>query len=118
MPVAAGAQCCDDLCGLRAYTAPQRKRFGRLFDQHAEAVAAATAALGLHHGPVHAECRVSGDMVYVLEVAARPIGCCRHCKREAMPLRMWCVVCSTVLWMCWSSCLCHRLGSLGRLCWK
>ena len=40
----------------------------------AEAVAAATAALGLHHGPVHAECRVSGDMVYVLEVAARPIG--------------------------------------------
>ncbi len=40
----------------------------------AEAVAAATAALGLHHGPVHAECRVSGDMVYILEVAARPIG--------------------------------------------
>jgi hypothetical protein len=40
----------------------------------AEAVAAATAALGLRHGPVHAECRVSGDMVYVLEVAARPIG--------------------------------------------
>ncbi len=39
-----------------------------------EAVAAACAALGLHHGPVHAECRVSGDSVYVLEVAARPIG--------------------------------------------
>ena len=39
-----------------------------------EAVAAACMALGLHHGPVHAECRVSGDKVYVLEVAARPIG--------------------------------------------
>ena len=39
-----------------------------------EAVAAATAAVGLHHGPVHAECRVSADVVYVLEVAARPIG--------------------------------------------
>ena len=38
------------------------------------AVAEACAALGLHHGPVHAECRVSGDAVYVLEVAARPIG--------------------------------------------
>jgi biotin carboxylase len=32
------------------------------------------AALGLHHGPVHAECRVSGGEVYVLEAAARPIG--------------------------------------------
>ena len=39
-----------------------------------EAVAAATRALGLRHGPVHAECRVSGGEVYVLEVAARPIG--------------------------------------------
>jgi hypothetical protein len=40
----------------------------------AEAVTAAAAALGLYHGPVHAECRVSGETVYVLEVAARPIG--------------------------------------------
>jgi biotin carboxylase len=38
------------------------------------AVAAAGRALGLHHGPVHAECRVDGGAVYVLEVAARPIG--------------------------------------------
>ena len=38
------------------------------------AVAAAAAALGLIHGPVHAECRVNDDGVYVLEVAARPIG--------------------------------------------
>jgi hypothetical protein len=38
------------------------------------AVAAACAAIGLHHGPVHAECRVNSSQVYVLEVAARPIG--------------------------------------------
>jgi biotin carboxylase len=38
------------------------------------AVAAACAAIGLHHGPVHAECRVDSLQVYVLEVAARPIG--------------------------------------------
>lgn len=35
----------------------------------------AARALGLRHGPVHAECRVTPDgEVYVLEVAARPIG--------------------------------------------
>ena len=38
-----------------------------------EAVRAAIAALGLRHGPIHAECRVN-ESVYVLEVAARPIG--------------------------------------------
>ena len=45
------------------------------------AVRAAIAALGLRHGPVHAECRVDssgadlhGPRVFVLEVAARPIG--------------------------------------------
>jgi len=38
------------------------------------AVSAACAAIGLHHGPVHAECRVESSKVYVLEVAARPIG--------------------------------------------
>ena len=37
-------------------------------------IAAATRALGLRHGPVHAECRVNAKGVYVLEVAARPIG--------------------------------------------
>ncbi|MBI2829081.1 MAG: ATP-grasp domain-containing protein [Acidobacteria bacterium] len=43
--------------------------------QHiAAATTAAAAAIGLHHGPVHAECRISGEAVYVLEVAARPIG--------------------------------------------
>lgn len=39
-----------------------------------DAVARAAAALGLRHGPVHAECRVNDGGVYVLEVAARPIG--------------------------------------------
>lgn len=38
------------------------------------AVADAARAIGLRHGPVHAECRVDGNTVYVLEVAARPIG--------------------------------------------
>ena len=37
-------------------------------------VAAGASALGLRHGPVHAECRVNESGVYVLEVAARPIG--------------------------------------------
>jgi len=39
-----------------------------------DGVAAAIKALGLHHGPIHAECRVNGQGVFVLEVAARPIG--------------------------------------------
>jgi ATP-grasp domain/L-amino acid ligase C-terminal domain 2/ATP-grasp N-terminal domain len=34
----------------------------------------AAQALGLWHGPLHAECRVNADGVFVLEVAARPIG--------------------------------------------
>lgn len=38
------------------------------------AVVDAARALGLHHGPIHAECRVNDDSVFVLEVAARPIG--------------------------------------------
>ena len=38
------------------------------------AVSEAATALGLYHGPVHAECRVNERGVYVLEVAARPIG--------------------------------------------
>jgi hypothetical protein len=34
----------------------------------------AVKVLGLYHGPVHAECRVNTTGVFVLEVAARPIG--------------------------------------------
>jgi hypothetical protein len=43
-------------------------------DRLSRSVAEASQALGLHHGPVHAECRVNDRGVYVLEVAARPIG--------------------------------------------
>jgi len=39
-----------------------------------DAVDRAVRALGLCHGPVHAECRVNTQGIYVLEVAARPIG--------------------------------------------
>jgi biotin carboxylase len=39
-----------------------------------DAVSRAARALGLCHGPVHAECRGQGPEIYVLEVAARPIG--------------------------------------------
>ena len=37
-------------------------------------VAQAVRALGLRHGPVHAECRVNAQGVWMLETAARPIG--------------------------------------------
>jgi hypothetical protein len=41
----------------------------------AEAVGDAARAIGLSHGPVHAECRVTPQgQIYILEVAARPIG--------------------------------------------
>jgi hypothetical protein len=39
-----------------------------------DGVTRAAHALGLHHGPIHAESRVNADGVFVLEVAARPIG--------------------------------------------
>ncbi|MBS1820212.1 MAG: ATP-grasp domain-containing protein [Acidobacteria bacterium] len=47
---------------------------GPLAQQISGAVASAAAAIGLRHGPVHAECRVNDAGVFVLEVAARPIG--------------------------------------------
>jgi biotin carboxylase len=43
-------------------------------DDIVEAVTRAASAIGLHHGPIHAECRVNDRGVFVLEVAARPIG--------------------------------------------
>jgi biotin carboxylase len=50
-------------------------------------VAAAARAIGLTHGPLHAECRVNDRGVYVLEVAARPIGglCARALRFEKAP---------------------------------
>jgi len=51
-----------------------------------DAMAAACHALGLWHGPVHAECRVNEEGVWVLEVAARPIGgLCARALRFARP---------------------------------
>ena len=49
-----------------------------------DAVTRAAEAIGLHHGPVHAECRVNQQGVFVLEVAARPIGglCARALRFE------------------------------------
>jgi len=56
-----------------------------------DAVSRAAAAIGLTHGPIHAECRVNSRGVYILEVAARPIGglCARSLrfqKKGAGPL--------------------------------
>lgn len=39
-----------------------------------QTVAAAAAAVGLHHGPIHAELRLNPDGVWMLEVAGRSIG--------------------------------------------
>jgi biotin carboxylase len=40
----------------------------------ASTIQQATDALGLWHGPIHAECRIGPSGTFVLEVAARPIG--------------------------------------------
>lgn len=51
-----------------------------------EGVTRAVHAIGLHHGPVHAECRVNDGGVFVLEAAARPIGgLCARALRFARP---------------------------------
>lgn len=55
------------------YVTPSRVNLG-IQRQITDAVAGAASALGLHHGPIHAECRVNGRGVYMLEAAARPIG--------------------------------------------
>ncbi|HWF86634.1 MAG TPA: ATP-grasp domain-containing protein [Vicinamibacterales bacterium] len=49
-----------------------------------EGVRRAAAAIGLRHGAIHAECRVNDAGVFVLEVAARPIGglCARALRFE------------------------------------
>jgi biotin carboxylase len=55
------------------YVTPSQANPG-IQEQIALAVKRAVQALGLYHGPIHAECRVNSKGVYVLEVAARPIG--------------------------------------------
>lgn len=54
-----------------------------------DAVARAARALGLSHGPVHAEVRVNDEGIFVLEVAARPIGglCSRALRFTGLPRR-------------------------------
>jgi biotin carboxylase len=54
-----------------------------------EAAQRAVAALGLRHGPVHAEMRLTHQGVFVLEVAARPIGgLCSRALRFASGLTL------------------------------
>jgi biotin carboxylase len=55
------------------YVTPSRAAL-RVQDAIRRAVADAVRALGLRHGPIHAEARVNEKGVWVLEVAARPIG--------------------------------------------
>lgn len=56
------------------YTTPSRLNDERQL-AIAETVRAGATALGLLHGPVHAEMRVTRDgRIYLLEIAARPIG--------------------------------------------
>lgn len=45
-----------------------------------QTVAATCLAYGLHQGPVHAELRIDGDQVWILEVASRTIG--GECSRS------------------------------------
>jgi len=47
----------------------------------------AVQALGLHHGPLHAELRINREGVWVIEVAARPIGgLCSRALQFRIPL--------------------------------
>ena len=65
------------------YLTPSRQP-AEIQDAIVSAVASAAQALELHHGPVHAECRVNNSGIYVLEVAGRPIGglCARALRFE------------------------------------
>jgi hypothetical protein len=55
------------------YVTPSREP-AAVTDRIASTIGRACRLIGLRHGPVHAECRVNDHGVYVLEVAARPIG--------------------------------------------
>ena len=55
------------------YISPSRQSAAVLARVH-DCVQAACRAYGLSTGPVHAELRIDGDSVYLLEVAARTIG--------------------------------------------
>jgi biotin carboxylase len=55
------------------YVTPSREPAG-IQGAIVETCARAVRALGLSHGPIHAEMRVNETGVYMLEIAARPIG--------------------------------------------
>ena len=55
------------------YTTPSRHARDTLGELHLTVQAACTA-YGLREGPVHAECRINRDGIWILEVAARTIG--------------------------------------------
>ena len=55
------------------YTTPSRHARNTLEELH-HTVQAACSAYGLREGPVHAECRLNADGIWILEVAARTIG--------------------------------------------
>jgi biotin carboxylase len=55
------------------YVAPSREPED-VQSQIVTTIAAGASAIGLRSGPLHAECRVNDRGVYVLEIAARPIG--------------------------------------------
>jgi biotin carboxylase len=68
------------------YVTPSRET-GAIQDEMVMTVGRAARALGLYHGPLHAECRVNDRGVFVLEVAPRPIGglCSRALRFLASP---------------------------------
>jgi len=67
------------------YVAPSREA-EHLQSRIVSTVAAGASAIGLRHGPLHAECRVNECGVYLLEIAARPIGgLCSKALRFASP---------------------------------
>jgi biotin carboxylase len=70
------------------YVTPSRES-REIQDAIVETTGRAVRALGLEHGPVHAEMRVNAHGVYMLEVAARPIGgLCARALRFASGLTL------------------------------
>lgn len=55
------------------YVTPSRES-AEVQDAITATVTAGAAAIGLRHGPLHAECRVNDAGVHLLEIAGRPIG--------------------------------------------
>jgi biotin carboxylase len=67
------------------YVAPSREA-DDIQSRIVAAVAGGASAIGLRHGPLHAECRVNDRGVYLLEIAARPIGgLCSRAVRFVSP---------------------------------